>query len=119
MPDTLPTEAPPTEAPPAGVPVVPAPPATHPSADELARQRAVKRLRQKRDLATHAVVYLLVNGLIVLIWALTTTGFFWPVFPIAGWGIGLAMNAWDVWRGGEFSEAQIAREIARQHVSSR
>jgi hypothetical protein len=33
--------------------------------------------------------------------------------PIAAWGIGVVMNAWDVYRGDEFSEAQIRREMER------
>lgn len=40
----------------------------------------------------HAGPYLLINGMLVGIWALTGHGFFWPFFPIAGWGIGLAMH---------------------------
>lgn len=78
------------------------------------RERAVKRLRDKRDLATHAVVYVMVNSFIVVIWYVTSSNhFFWPIFPIAGWGIGLAMNAWTVWRGEDFTEEQVEREVAR------
>jgi hypothetical protein len=40
-------------------------------------------------------------------------GFFWPVFPIVGWGIGVVLNAWDVYRNDEFDEEQIRREIER------
>ncbi len=56
---------------------------------------------------------MLVNGFLVIIWAITGASFFWPVFPIAGWGIGLAFHAWDVYRRQEFSEEQIQREIRR------
>jgi hypothetical protein len=50
----------------------------------------------------------------VAIWALTDRhGFFWPVFPIAGWGIGVVMNAWDAFHNEDFNEAQIRREIER------
>jgi 2TM domain len=55
----------------------------------------------------------LVNGFLVIIWAITDASFFWPVFPIAGWGIGLTFHAWDVYRRQEFSEDQIQREIQR------
>lgn len=42
----------------------------------------------------HATAYGLVNGMLVGIWALTDVhGLFWPFFPIAGWGVGLGMNA--------------------------
>ena len=30
-----------------------------------------------------------------------------PIFPIAGWGIGLAANAWDVYGRRPISEAEI------------
>ena len=48
----------------------------------------------------------------VVIWSMTSGGFFWPAFPMAAWGIGVVMNAWDVWQG-DFSEADIEREVAR------
>jgi 2TM domain len=77
------------------------------------RTRAIQHLKKRRDLAAHALVYTLVNGFIVIIWAVTSAGFFWPIFPMVGWGIGLVMNAWDVYRGDRFSEDSIQREIHR------
>jgi hypothetical protein len=88
-----------------------------PTTDPL-RDRALRRLKSKRDLVTHALVYVLVNTMIVVIWAVTTSGFFWPAFPMAIWGVGLLLNAWDVWRGDGFSEAQIAREVSRLRKDS-
>ena len=42
----------------------------------------------------HAAAYGMVNAMLVGIWAITDShGLFWPFFPIAGWGIGLGMNA--------------------------
>jgi hypothetical protein len=80
--------------------------------DETLRERALTRLKKKRDFYTHVLVYLVVNSFLVVIWAMTSSGFFWPAFPMAAWGIGLVMNAWDVWQG-DFSEADIEREVAR------
>ena len=37
-------------------------------------------------------LYLSVSVLLVLIWALTGAGYFWPVWPIAGWGLALTME---------------------------
>jgi hypothetical protein len=90
--------------------------------DEVLRERAIKRLKRRRDFYGHLLVYFLVNTFLVLIWALTdVNGFFWPVFPIVGWGIGVVMNAWDVFRNEEFREEQIRREVERlqrQEVTS-
>jgi 2TM domain len=41
-------------------------------------------------------------------------GFFWPAFPIAGWGILVVMNAWDVFWRPEITEEDIQHEIKRE-----
>lgn len=74
------------------------------------RDRALERLKKKRDFKLHLAMYVMFNSLLILVWVLTATGFFWPVFPLAGWGIGIVAHAWDAY-GREPSEAQIRREI--------
>lgn len=77
------------------------------------RSKAVRRLRKKRDLQAHMLVYALVNTFLIVIWAVTGAHFFWPIFPIVGWGIGLVMNVWDVYQPDEPNEEQIREEIER------
>lgn len=82
------------------------------------RQQAIKHLKKRRDFRGHLLVYALVNTFLVVIWAMTSPdSFFWPVFLIVGWGIGVVMNAWDVYSAEDFREDQIDREI--QHLSHR
>ena len=83
------------------------------STDEELRRRAVKRLRARAGFWTHLLIYLTVNTFIVVIWAVTSGGFFWPVFPIVLWGIGLIANAWDAFGPDLVSEDRIQREIER------
>ena len=72
-----------------------------PSEDHQAlRAQALKRLKDRRGLMAHALAYLSVNVLLVAIWVATGAGFFWPLFPIFGWGIGLAFHAWSVYLAG-------------------
>jgi hypothetical protein len=81
--------------------------------DEL-RLEAIKRLKKRRDFHGHVLIYLLVNAFLVVIWAVTSPGgFFWPVFILVGWGIGVVMNAWDVYFAEDFGEDDIAREVER------
>jgi uncharacterized membrane protein len=80
--------------------------------DEELRAAAVKRLKDKRDLKAHLLAYVMVNLLFVAIWAATTAGFFWPVFPLFGWGIGLVFHAWDVYSKPATPE-QVAAEMDR------
>ena len=79
------------------------------------RDKAVEELKKRRDFYGHLLIYTLVNAFLVVIWAITDShGFFWPVFPIVGWGIGVVMNAWDVfWRPG-ITEEDIQHEMKRQ-----
>jgi len=90
-------------------------PATPTSTEADLRALAVKQLKKKRDFYGHALVYVLVNAFLVVIWAVTSNAdsFFWPVFPMVGWGIGVVMNAWDVWFGEDFREDRIAQEMDR------
>ncbi|HEX5088153.1 MAG TPA: 2TM domain-containing protein [Nocardioides sp.] len=83
-----------------------------PNPDAELRERALVHLKKKRDFFAHLLVYIMVNSLLIVVWAMTSHGFFWPIFPIAGWGIGVVMNAWDVWHG-DFSEEQVAHEMER------
>src|SRR3954468_21699593 len=41
----------------------------------------------------HALVYASVNLFLVAIWAVSGGGYFWPVWSILGWGIGLGCHA--------------------------
>ncbi len=82
--------------------------------DEELRDLAVRRLKKKRDFRSHLFMYVAVNAMLVVIWAVTgTDNFFWPIFPILGWGVGVAANAWDVYGRGEITEDEIRREADR------
>jgi hypothetical protein len=37
----------------------------------------------------HARTYLMVSLAMIALWAVTGMGYFWPVWPILGWGIGV------------------------------
>ena len=47
----------------------------------------------RRDFREHLRSYVLVMLLLVAIWALTGAGYFWPVWPMLGWGIGVMSHA--------------------------
>ncbi|HMJ72083.1 MAG TPA: 2TM domain-containing protein [Solirubrobacterales bacterium] len=77
------------------------------------REKAVSRLKKKRDFRAHIFIYVAVNAMLVVIWAVTGSGFFWPIFPILGWGVGVAANAWGVYGRKPISEDEIRRETER------
>ena len=53
------------------------------------------RRRDRQDFREHLNVYLAVNAGLIVIWALTGMGYFWPVWPMMGWGIGVLAHAFD------------------------
>ena len=84
-----------------------------PDTEQEIRDQAVQRLKKKRDFKTHVLMYVTVNVFLVVIWAISDSGFFWPIFPILGWGIGVIANAWDVYGRKPISEEEIRREVDR------
>lgn len=46
-----------------------------------------------KSYAVHRATYLAVIGMLVVIWLLTTPfGYFWPIWPAMGWGVGLVAH---------------------------
>lgn len=43
----------------------------------------------------HSTTFVIINTMLVAIWAITSFGgYFWPVWPILGWGVAVAFHAW-------------------------
>ena len=61
--------------------------------EELAALRDDLPTLPHSELGEHARVFFAVQLLLVAIWAVTGGGYFWPVWPFLGWGIGLMVHA--------------------------
>lgn len=52
---------------------------------------------EKWGLWIHVLCYVLANAAQVLLWALLTPDhFFWPLWSILAWGVGLGFHVWAV-----------------------
>ena len=76
-------------------------------------RRHTENLRAARlSVRIHAGVYLAVSVLMLGIWLAVGLGgggwYFWPVWPIMGWGIGVASHAIPIWAHGSMRPARIA-----------
>jgi class 3 adenylate cyclase len=47
----------------------------------------------RTSIRIHATIYVLVNLMLIGIWAASGGGYFWPIWPILGWGIGVGAHA--------------------------
>jgi hypothetical protein len=81
--------------------------------DPELREQALGRIKKRRDLGNHVVVFVLVNAALWALWAVTATGYPWPAWVTGLWGIGLATNTWDVYGRRPITEADIRHEMDR------
>jgi 2TM domain len=78
-------------------PPVPGPPVPDPEQQHL--EQSIKRIRDQNGFRLHLVAYLAVSALLVLVWATTGAAYFWPIFVLVGWGAGVAVHGYCVYRG--------------------
>jgi hypothetical protein len=54
--------------------------------------RGDRRERRRWD-SEHVRAYVGVSVMLVAIWALTGAGYFWPIWPMLGWGVGVLADS--------------------------
>lgn len=86
--------------------------------DDL-RTRAIDRLEGKQQFWGIVAVWVGVSALTVIVWVLSGAGYFWPMWPMFGIGIGVVAAGWRVFgpTAGGISEAKIQSEIERLNRS--
>ena len=83
------------------------------NAQEL-REAALSKLKQRKGLQRQLKTYVIANLTLVVIWALSGRGDFWPIWPIIFWGLALIYQAWAFsYPDKPISEEDIDNEIKR------
>lgn len=90
--------------------------------EELARRRVLKREKARQDFIGHLGSYITVNFVLVMVWLFVTGGFFWPVFSLFFWGLGLFSDGMNYYTrygpGASHREARLQTEIERELARS-
>ena len=85
--------------------------------EEELYQIARKRVEEKKGFFIHLAVYIIVNIMLVLIWAFSADGGFpWFIFPLGGWGIGVLFHFLGVFvfsRQSNWEKREIEKEVER------
>jgi hypothetical protein len=78
-------------------------------------EKAKKRVQARREFFIHLAVYIVVNIMLVLIWAFAAgRGYPWFVWPLGGWGIGLLSHGLRVFVfEGKSDKAAIEKEAEK------
>lgn len=78
--------------------------------DEELRKAAVESLHRKRAFKQYLVTYLVINAAMVVVWAVSGRGSFWPVWVFFGTTIALVFSGWNAYGSGN-------RPITDEHVT--
>jgi hypothetical protein len=78
---------------------------------------AARRIKRRRDFVWHLITYLVINGLMVFVWAIGPRATFWPMWLMVFWGIGLAFHAYYAFGKQEVTEADVDAELRRARGS--
>lgn len=79
-----------------------------------ARAAATRRAQVKLEFLRHVLVYTVVIAALFVINLLTSPGYFWFVWPAAGWGIGLLVHATNVFIFTDRLEQRLAKHELRR-----
>jgi hypothetical protein len=83
--------------------------------EEIYRE-AKARVKKKREFLSHLVAYVLVNVVLVVIWALSGSGYKWFLWPLGIWGVFVLWNfvdAFVLYNSVRSEKAAIEREVER------
>ncbi len=87
----------------------------HAATAGIEQARETWKARRKQKFFEHLKAYMIVNGFLVLMNVFAGDGVNWAIFPILGWGIGLAFDAADAFYPNEKKvERGAQRLLARQ-----
>jgi hypothetical protein len=78
-----------------------------------ARHQAIQRLHQRRGFMNYVLGAVVVSLLMVLIWFLSGRGYFWPMWVMAGFVIGLIFYGVNLAMNKPLTEDQIQREMQK------
>ena len=84
-----------------------------PSATDSDWEQARSRVERKHRLRSDAVAYVVINVALVITWAATGFGDFWPGWVMGIWGVFLVLDAWNVYYRPSVTDDDIARELHR------
>jgi 2TM domain len=67
-----------------------------------------QQAKARADFKTHLVTYIIINGMLWVIWLITggIHSYPWPVWPTGGWGIGVVFNYLAVYKFGSTAEKE-------------
>ena len=61
------------------------------------KQEQMSNRQQRKGFKSHLFAFLAINGFLVLLNLVVSPGYFWAIYPILGWGLGLLLHGMKVY----------------------
>lgn len=90
----------------------------HEALSRLEEAKSLYKKRKRDEFFQHLRAYCIVNGVLFLM-NLITSSYLWVVWPVLGWGIGLAFHASDALRPNDEEVEKGARKLLKKRDKMR
>lgn len=91
----------------------------HEALGKIEEAKQIIRRRKRTEFIQHLRAYCIINGFLFVVNVLTGVGTFWVIWPILGWGIGMAFHASDVLYPNEEEIEKSARKMLKRREKLR
>jgi hypothetical protein len=75
--------------------------------------QAATHMQRWRDFGSQVFAYVIGNSVFIVIWAVQGKGFFWPIYPLLVWGLGLSVQHFNVVIRGQITYEDVRRKLNR------
>lgn len=73
--------------------------------------QAALQIQRWRDFGSQVFAYVIGNSVFVIIWAAQGKGFFWPIYPLLVWGLGLSAQHFSVVIRGQITDEDVQHSL--------
>ena len=87
---------------------------------EMKDQMLWKMAKKRAGFKWSFLMYVLVNLMLIGIWYFTSgeENYFWPIWPMLGWGLGVAIQYFEAYHGNQFFSVQNEYEKLKNKSSN-
>jgi 2TM domain len=75
--------------------------------------QAALQMQRWRDFGSQVLAYVIGSIVFIIIWAVQGKGFFWPIYPLLVWGLGVSVQHFTVVIRGQITDEDVRRALNR------
>jgi 2TM domain len=79
--------------------------------------QAALQIQRWRDFGSQIFAYVIGNLVFIVIWAAQGRSFFWPIYPLLVWGLGLSVQHFNMVIRGQITDEEVQRKLHRNEGS--